>query len=270
VKLGLGSYACAWSIGVPGSAPQAPLDASGLIALAASLGVSLVQIADNLPLEQYTEEELRKIQAAAQEHEVQLEIGTRGIQPDHIRRFLLLCRLFGSSILRVVIDTATHRPSEDEVVGIVRGLLPEIADAGVVLAIENHDRFDAPTFARIVRSLGSRHVGICLDTVNSFGALEGPGIVIETLAPYVVNLHLKDFVIHRHPSMMGFEITGAPAGKGRLAIPALLATLRSHGRDPNAILELWPPPDADIEQTVAKEREWVVDSVRRLRTLIPE
>ena len=57
------------------------------------------------------------------------------------------------------------------------------------------------------------YVGICLDTVNSFGSLEGPEVVIETLAPYTVNLHIKDFDIRRTDHNMGFTIFGTPAGR---------------------------------------------------------
>lgn len=270
MKLGLGSYACAWAAGVPGSEPEARLGPCGLIEFAASLGLSLVQIADNMPLERCSDEELRAIRNCALTHRVQVEVGTRGIAPEHLRRCLKLCAFLESPILRVVVDTAAHHPPVDEVVGTLGPLMRDFEAAGVVLAIENHDRFDCRTFARLIEELGPAHPGICLDTVNSFGALEGPEVVIRTLAPYTVNLHLKDFVIRRHSSMMGFEITGAPAGQGRLDIPALLATLRSHGRDPNAILELWPPPEASIEATVAKERDWVCQSVRYLRTLITD
>jgi 3-oxoisoapionate decarboxylase len=253
---------------VPGHEPASRMDAEGLIRLAASLGLTVVQIADNLPLQSYTSDQLKHVRAVADEKGVSLELGTRGIRPDHIRRYLTICRLLGSSLLRVVIDTATERPSEAEIVDTVSMLVPELTAAGVTLAIENHDRFEAVVFARIVEQIASDHVGICLDTVNSFGALEGPAVVIDTLAPHVVNLHLKDFIIRRHASMMGFEITGAPAGQGCLDVPGLLEKLRSHGRDPNAIIELWPSPELDIDQTIAKEREWVVESAQYLRTLI--
>jgi 3-oxoisoapionate decarboxylase len=268
VKLGLSSWACAWNIGVPGHEPAHPLDAGGLIRLAASHGLRLVQIADNLPLQSYTAEELAQVHTVAQDEGVELELGTRGIRPDHIRRYLEVCRLFKCSILRVVVDTATEQPSEPEIVDTISLLAPEIGAAGVTLAIENHDRFEAAVFARMIDHIGSDHVGICLDTVNSFGALEGPAVVIDTLAPYVVNLHLKDFIVRRHPSMMGFEITGAPAGQGRLDIPALLTAMRARARNPNAILEHWPTPEANIDETTAKERAWVGASIEYLRTLI--
>jgi sugar phosphate isomerase/epimerase len=90
------------------------------------------------------------------------------------------------------------------------------------------------------------------------------------LALWVVSLHIKDFTISRAWHMMGFEIAGAPAGRGMLDIPWLLAELRAAGRDPNAILELWPAPEANVQSTISKEQEWTRESVRYLRNLIPD
>ena len=67
--------------------------------------------------------------------------------------------------------------------------------AGVVIAIENHDRLKAKQLAVIAAALPAT-VGICLDTVNSMGALEGPEVVVETRSrPDTENLHLKDFAV---------------------------------------------------------------------------
>jgi hypothetical protein len=63
-------------------------------------------------------------------------------------------------------------------------------------------------------------------------------------------------------------VTGCPAGQGMLDVPWLLGALRELGRDPNAILELWTPPGADMAETIATEAQWAEESVRYLRTLI--
>jgi sugar phosphate isomerase/epimerase len=118
--------------------------------------------------------------------------------------------------------------------------------------------------------LGPEDAGICLDTVNSFGALEGPEVVVRQLAPYTLNLHVKDFTIERVASKMGFILTGSPAGRGRLDLPWLLRQLRLAGRDVNAILETWPPFGRTLEETLARERSWVEASVRHLRQLIAD
>lgn len=269
MRLGIGSYTFTWAVGVPGFPPPEPLTAPRLLERAAALGVGVVQICDNLPLDRLCEGELEALRARAGELGVQVEVGTRGIRPDHLRAYLALARRFRSPVLRVVIDTTEHHPEPDEVVRLLAPLMPEFECAGVHLAIENHDRFPARVLARIVERLASPCAGVCLDTVNSFGALEGPEVVIETLAPYTVNLHVKDFVIRRAGHQMGFTIEGAPAGEGRLDIPRLIAAIRSAGRDPNAIVELWTPPAGSIAETIAREAAWAQRSVAYLRGLLP-
>jgi sugar phosphate isomerase/epimerase len=244
------------------------MTAFDLVQRAQSLGLRLVQIADNLPLDQLDEAERVQLKALADESGVAIEVGTRGIAPDNLRTYLALAVAFGSPVLRVVVDTATHHPDVPEVIETLEPLLADFAEAGVTLAIENHDRFSARTLAGIIERLDSSAVGICLDTVNSFGALEGPDVVVDVLGPYVVNLHIKDFAIGRLSHNMGFLIDGRPAGRGFLDVPWLLDQLRE--RTFNAIIELWPPPEATIEATIDKEAAWAEESVAYLRELIPD
>ncbi|MBL7200195.1 MAG: sugar phosphate isomerase/epimerase [Anaerolineae bacterium] len=269
MHLGIGSYTYSWAIGVPGRAPQRPMTAMDLLDRGAELGVRLVQVADNLPLHELSDGDLDRFEEQATGLGICVEVGTRGIAPDHLRAYLRLAVRLGSPILRVVIDTLDHRPPEDEIVGTLRGLMPEFERAGVVLAIENHDRFTARAFVRMLQRIGSDHAGICLDTVNSFGALEGPEVAVDVLGPWAVNLHIKDFSISRASHRMGFTVEGRPAGQGRLDIPSLLQRLDRWGRDPNAILELWPPPEETLGETIAKESAWAVESIAYLRQYIP-
>ncbi len=270
MRLGLGTYACTWAIGVPGHPPDRPMTPFDFLDRAAQLGLNLVQIADNMPLDQLHEPDLESLFGRSKRLGIDVEVGTRGIGHGHLMKYLDFALVFGSPILRVVMDTQDHRPSPDEVVRTLIPVIPEFERAGVVLAIENHDRFTAATLARIIKGVGSTHVGICLDTVNSFGALECPSTVVQSLGRHVVNLHLKDFQIRRASHMMGFTVEGCPAGEGRLDIPWLLGTLSELQRDPNAILELWPPPEPLLEDTIRKEKAWAEASVHYLRGYIKD
>jgi sugar phosphate isomerase/epimerase len=245
------------------------MNALGLLDKAAKLGVHLVQVADNLPLDQLSPAELDAFEKSACELDVHIEVGTRGISHDHLRTYLKLAERLKSPILRVVIDTADHHPDPGEMVETIQGIMPDFEGAGVWLAIENHDRFKAKTLAGILERIGSRFVGICLDTVNSFGALEGPEVVLEALGPWVVNLHVKDFAIFRASHLMGFTLEGRPAGQGQLNVPWLLEELHGLGREPNAVLELWTPPEETLAATIAKEDAWATASIDYLRKLIP-
>ncbi|MBC7813688.1 MAG: sugar phosphate isomerase/epimerase [Burkholderiales bacterium] len=269
--LGLGSYACAWAIGVAGyEQPEAPMDTFGLLRFADELGLRLVQIADNLPLHVLSDDQRQRLHDEALQRNIAIEVGARGIQSDHLRQYIELARFFGSPILRVVVDTAEHHPPPDEVVSLVQAALPALEAAGITLAVENHDRFKARTLAGIIAEIDHPRVGICLDTVNSFGSLEGPQVVLDTLGRYVVNLHVKEFAVRRVPHNMGFIITGMPTGQGMLDVPWLLNTLRDYGRNFNAIIETWPAPEPTMRETVAKELDWVRQSAVYLRALIPD
>ncbi|MBE2270726.1 MAG: sugar phosphate isomerase/epimerase [Anaerolinea sp.] len=269
--LGLGSYGVGWNIGVPGyDQPAHPLDAFGMLRLADELGLRLVQYADNLPLDALSTDEQARLRDEGHARKIAFEVGTRGIQTDHLHRWIEIAAYFGSPILRVVVDTKTHHPDPDEVVTLVRAALPALKAAGITLAIENHDRFKARTLAGIVEAVGDPHVGICLDTVNSFGALEGTEVVVAALGRYVVNLHVKEFIVRRVPHNMGFEVTGCPTGEGMLDVPSLLGTLRDYGRSFNAILETWLAPQATMAATTDTELLWVRQSITYLRTLLKD
>jgi sugar phosphate isomerase/epimerase len=270
MRLGIGSYTYTWAIGVPGHPPGAPMTAKDLLDRARELGVGVVQFADNLPLDMLSRKELEEVDLRMGELGIYVEVGTRGIAPEHLGRYIEIALRLRSRILRVVVDRGDHRPGEDEIVEVLGGMVPQFQSAGICLAIENHDRFRVRSLARIVERIGSEHVGICLDTVNSFGALEGPEAVVDTLGPLTVNLHVKDFAIERVSHAMGFVIEGRPAGQGRLNVPWLLERLCAYGRDPNAILELWTPPGATLEETIAREADWAEESIKYLRSLIPE
>jgi len=244
--------------------------AADLLDEAGQLGVCVVQIADNLPLDRLSSAELDRLEEVASDLGLDIEVGTRGIGTDHLLMYLKLASRFQSPILRVVVDTADYQPSEEEIVATIRSLMPDFERAGVCLAIENHDRFTARTLVRMIARVDSPNVGVCLDTVNSFGALEGPETVVAELGPRTVNLHVKDFAIYRVDRGMGFIIEGRPAGQGRLDVPWLLQALRDLGRDPNAILELWTPPEKSLLATIAKEAQWAAASVAYLRQFIPE
>jgi sugar phosphate isomerase/epimerase len=246
------------------------MDAIDLLRQAQALGVRVLQIADNMPLHKLSPAALHAVRDMAQELQIHIEVGTRGIRYDHLAQYIEIAHFLDSNLLRVVIDTADHQPDEDEAVKLLHESAGLLGNNQVRLAIENHDRFSARTFARIVTRVGCDMIGICLDTVNSFGALEGPEAVLDVLAPHVINLHIKDFEIQRASHMMGFTIAGRPAGMGRLNIPWLLERIQATSRETNAILELWTPPEPALDTTIEKEAVWAEQSIRSLRQWIPD
>lgn len=258
MKAGLSTYACSWAIGIPGSTPNKPLTVDGFLQRAKEKRFSLVQIADNLPLDVFAEEELIRVKQLADELGIDIEVGTRGLTEENMERYLDIARILGASLLRVVAAGPGINPGPEEIVRILGGLESAAVRSGIKIGLENHDSMSSGELARIMERLSSPNIGICLDTVNSFGALEGPETVIGRLSPYVVNIHLKDFRIYRQDHGMGFILDGTPAGEGQLDIPALLAHKHIAGRkDITAVLELWVPRRSSVEKTIRTEEEWI-------------
>lgn len=268
MQLGLSSYTYTWAVGVPGSVPGKLLTAFGLIDKASDNGIGIVQIADNLPLEKLPVDELRAIASYASDKNVAIEMGGRGMMSEHMPECLKTAEILHSPILRMVIDGQNFEPSITEISAIIRDLLPEFKTRNIKLAIENHDRFKAREFEKIIQNVGSEMVGICLDSVNSMGAGEGFAEVSKILIPYTINFHVKDFSIRRVYHKMGIIIEGTPAGKGRLNIKEVVDQLEEKGHCRSAILELWTTPEEDIESTIIKENNWAQESIGYLRKII--
>jgi sugar phosphate isomerase/epimerase len=141
-------------------------------------------------------------------------------------------------------------------------VLPQYEAAGVKLGIENHDFYPASWIRRLVEECGSPFVGVCVDTVNNLGQGEGEGEVMSVLAPLAVNFHCKDYRISRKSTMLGFDVSGAPAGEGMLNLPRAASLL------PDGItwtIESWLPWQGDTASTVSLEEEWARRGVRNLK-----
>ena len=197
-----------------------------------------------------------------------IEIGTQGLEPSHLRQQLKLATKVGSKLLR----TTTEGPDgvavpPGELRENILEIVPALAEHDVFLAIEN-GRVPATTLSDLVRSANSPRVGITLDTANSLAIAEGPEQVTEILSEHMKSLHVKDFIVERLWHRMGFSVQGRPAGAGQLNVPELLEKLVNANPDSNAILELWPPEQATLENTIRLEHAWAKQSISYLRRYI--
>ena len=270
MKLGIGSYAFAWNIGVPGYTPAVPMDIFSFIKTVAAAEVNLVQIADNLPLHQLSPHHLKQLIELCNTLSIEVEVGTRGLYVERVREYIELAHQLGSPFLRLVVVDSGYEPELKQIVQDIKKLMPILKDRNVILAIENHDRFKARELAQVVENTDATWVGICLDTANSLGAGEGIEEAMQHLGPYTVNLHVKDVKIQRVPSNMGFKVMGCPAGQGIIDVPGLLKRLSGNANFFSVTLEVWSDLLPDIEQTIARERDWVVSSIKYLKEILTD
>src|ERR1700761_269107 len=111
MRIGLSTYTYTWAIGVPGFEPAKPMGAIELLDTAAALGVHVVQFADNLPLDELSQNDLALLRDHAHELDIAIEVGTRGIDVDHLARYAELAVFFDAPFVRVVVDRGADHPS---------------------------------------------------------------------------------------------------------------------------------------------------------------
>ena len=258
MKIGIGTYSLFWEF--EGRNPD-PLDIPGMVDRAARLGCEVFQICDDPRLEDLDAAQLRELRERAELLGVELELGTRTIDPAHLRRHIDLAGALGARTLRSMIQAQEIEDGPATAVTALRAVLPRLEEAGVTLALETYEQVPTSTLLAVVEELDSPHVGICLDPANCVSALEHPKDVVEACAPRTVNLHVKDFAFARQEGWVGFTYSGAPLGEGLLDLDHELRHVYSGdraasavGRAPSAIVEHWLPWQGDLATTLETER----------------
>ena len=269
-RFGISSWSYPWSVGVAkGAQPKEKLTAAGLLEKAKALDVKLVQIADNLPLENLSQDQLDQLREKAQAYNIALEIGTKGVEPNHVLRFLEMAKFFNSPILRTLPAIFGKRVEIGELEQKLRTVLPDFETAGVTLVLENQEAYRVAELAGLMSRINHPNLRICLDLANAMGDMEGYEYTMQQLGPWCGNYHFKDVVVVRSKTLMGFSVEGRPSGQGSLPLRWALDAIKKIHPDnlPSVIIELWPTPLATIEETIALENQWVAQSVEYMKTI---
>jgi len=85
------------------------------------------------------------------------------------------------------------------------------ADAGLQIAIENHQDFGSDELMAFAEEAGP-NVGIAMDTGNAFAVGEDPVAFAARVAPRIKHVHLKDYVSQFTPE--GFRLIRCAIGDG--------------------------------------------------------
>lgn len=261
--IGLGTYSFFWQ---HSSLAAQPLTLGDMLRRTRDLGVDLFQICDYPQLLTYSAQEIRDLRVLADDLGMQLELGTRGVLPDHLASYLNLAETLGASLVRSMINTAEHQPSLSEAETLLRTALPAYEDAGITVALETYEQIKSNDLVALVEAVASPSLGICLDPANSVAALENPHDVIDRCAPYVANIHSKDFAFTRRGGWVGFTLEGVPLGTGLLDYGYLLEKVQPHERGINQIIEHWLPLGETIEDTIRLENSWNTSNLHYLRS----
>ena len=88
------------------------------------------------------------------------------------------------------------------------------------IAIENHQDLDSFELKYIVEKVGKDVIGINFDVGNSIATCENPILFANRVAPYIVNVHIKDYKLTR--SSEGIILNRCAIGKGDVDFKKIL------------------------------------------------
>lgn len=263
MTIGLGTYAFFWQWH---QTAEHPLSLAEMIDKTAELGVGLFQICDYPLIDSYDATDLDRLQAHAVRRGVRLELGTRGVRPAQLQRYLRIAQRLDVSVMRSMINSADHRPTAADAVGLLRSVADQFQRARVTLALETYEQIRVATLVDIVRRVDSPAVGICVDPGNCVAALELPAATVEAVAPYARNVHVKDFAFSRRDGWVGFTFAGCPLGEGLLDYDHLISTVRARERGLSQIIEHWLPWQGESATTIRTENQWNLHNLTYLRS----
>lgn len=260
--LGLGTYAFFWQ-----HSDRAPrrMELPEMLRRTRELDAQVFQICDYAPVLGYSDEQLRALRSLADELGVTLELGTRGVAPEHLERYLRIAQALDARVLRSMVYSPDHRPTLSEAERLLKGVLPAFEEAGVTIALETYEQVGSRDLVALVEACGSTSLGICLDPANSVAALENPIDVIDRCAPYVANMHVKDFAFTRRGGWVGFTLEGVELGTGLLDYDYMIAKVDPDARGINRIVEHWLTWRENFEQTSRLENEWNARNLAYMR-----
>lgn len=200
-----------------------------------------------LPARLLAEEDANEVSAYARERGLFITVDTGGFEPEALAEVIELAAAVGSATVRTLVGGAKiggdRRPLAgrwkefiDDVHAKLRIAATTAERAGVNLALENHQDLASEELLWLCESIDSPKFGITLDTGNPLATAEEPLDYVRRVAPYVKNVHLKDYWTWLTEE--GYRLVRCPLGQGLVDFPDLLDVLGKDAPDATMAIEL--------------------------------
>jgi sugar phosphate isomerase/epimerase len=93
----------------------------------------------------------------------------------------------------------------------------------IPMGLENHKDWTAEEMVPLLKQYSSEYLGTCIDWGNNMSLCDDPVELIEALAPWSLNSHIKDMAVEEYAD--GFYLSEVALGQGVLPLKRLTATL---------------------------------------------
>lgn len=170
----------------------------------------------------------------------------------NILKGLRVAKAVGSPSMRCFLGSSADRLGDRRIeahmeatIKVFRAVRSQALDLGVKIALENHSGdMQAREVRTIIEESGKDFVGSCLDTGNPMWVIEDPFVTLETLAPYVVTTHFRDWTVCEHPR--GALVQWVALGDGCIDFKRFVGIFRKACPEANIHLEIITGRKPDI------------------------
>ena len=253
--IGLSTYSFFWQWHE--TAPR-PLSLAEIVAKTASWGVDLLQLCDYPALDRYDAAQAADLAAIGRDLGVAYELGTRGLDTAHLLHYLELAGRLDVTLVRSMVKSEEIADAPE----LLAKVVPAYEDAGVTLALETYEQIPTPTLVDLVADGRTPHTSASASTpATRSPRSRHPRSTIDLTAPFVRNLHVKDFAFSRQAGWVGFTYAGCALGEGLLDYDYLVEQVRPHERGINQIIEHWLLWQGDSETTCRLEDDWTLHNL---------
>jgi 3-oxoisoapionate decarboxylase len=242
LRLSLNPYGLTYTLGLQGANPR-PRGVDGFIAIVRELGLRTIEL-DHRWLTPLDADGLARLRERLDGLEPICSFWLSHTPGEDLREAVRCTSAVGARILRFHLTPvleggrASWGARWHEMIGHARATLrrqsSRVADAGLVLAIENHQDVGSEELVELTEELGP-HAGICLDTGNPFSVGEDPVAFTRRAAHHIRHVHLKDYVAQFTDE--GYRLVRCAIGDGAVPFAEMAAVLAAQGTSLAASIE---------------------------------
>jgi sugar phosphate isomerase/epimerase len=246
MRIGLSVFGSTYLMGLHPKSARPRVTPRELLDRAATAGVYGVE----MPVALLEGENLSSFAQAAGERKMFINLATSGYDPRKLGEALAVAGKVGALTVRTVVGGAALGGDRRPMVGrwqpflneVLRGLKEAATAAeaaGVNLALENHQDLASEELLWLCETIDSPRFGITLDTGNPLATSEDPLDFARRTAPYLKNVHLKDYRIYS--SQEGYRLSRCPLGQGVIDFTAIFSILDAIGKELPMPIEVGAP-----------------------------
>jgi 3-oxoisoapionate decarboxylase len=243
MRIGLAVYGTTFSMGLHPASQRPRINVQQLMDQALAAHLQGVEI----PVSLLEGEDIPSVARAARERGLFITLAASGYATEPLIDALHLGAQLGAETVRTVVGGAKiggdRRPLAGRWQPFLQDVLTHLKEAAAVaeevqvnLAVENHQDLASEELLWLCESIDSTRFGINLDAGNPLATAEEPLDYFRRVAPYLKNVHLKDYCVYL--SEEGYRLVRCPLGQGVIDFPALFKILATSCPDVTMSIEL--------------------------------